>query len=123
MKTLLLLASTILTLTAIAHSYLGERYILLRLFRRGDLPQLFGSDWFTKRTLRFAWHLTSVAWLGFAGVLLVIARDLAPSRSLVLQVVAATFAAHAAVIAVASRGKHLAWLAFGVVAWLAWAAS
>jgi hypothetical protein len=95
----------------------------MRLFRRADLPRLFGSDWFTRRTLRFAWHLTSVAWLGFAGVLLVVARDQALSRSLVVQVVAATFAVHAVVIAVASRGKHLAWLAFGAVAWLAWAAS
>ena len=34
-----------------------------------DLPRLFGSDWFTRRTLRFAWHITSVAWLGFAALL------------------------------------------------------
>lgn len=49
-----------------AHSYLGERYILIRLFRRPDLPHLFGSDLFTRRTLRFAWHLTTLAWWGFA---------------------------------------------------------
>lgn len=121
--TLPILAATLLALTAIAHSYLGERYILLRLFRRGDLPRLLGSDWFTKRTLRFAWHLTSVAWLGFAAVLLEIVRDPVPSRSVLLQVVAATVAAHATAVAFASRGKHLAWLTFGAVAWLAWAAS
>lgn len=38
---------------------------LVRLFRRADLPHLFGSDLFTRRTLRLAWHLTSVARLGF----------------------------------------------------------
>ena len=123
MKIVLIVAAMLVALTAIAHSYLGERYILTRLFRRGDLPRLFGSDWFTRRTLRFAWHLASVAWLGFAGVLVVVARDIAPSRGLILQVVAATFATHAAIVAVASRGKHLAWLAFGAVAWLVWAAS
>jgi len=37
-----------------AHSILGERYILVRLFRRKNLPELLGSDFFTRRTLRFA---------------------------------------------------------------------
>lgn len=123
MGALLTVVAAILALTGIAHSYLGERYILVRLFRRGDLPRLFGSEWFTQRTLRFAWHLTSVAWLGFAGIVLVVARAPASSDSLVLQVVAATFAVHAVVTAVASRGRHLAWLAFGLAAWLSWAAS
>jgi len=45
----------------ISHSYLGERYILIRLFFRNDLPKLFGSSDFTMRTLRFAWHVTSVS--------------------------------------------------------------
>lgn len=57
-----------------AHSVLGERYILMRLFRRADLPHLFGSDDFTKRTLRFAWHLTTVAWSGMAAVVWYAAR-------------------------------------------------
>ncbi|MFT5881048.1 MAG: hypothetical protein ACI86X_002187 [Moritella sp.] len=49
----------------LVHSYLGELFILTRLFRQ-DLPKLLGNDWFTKRILRFAWHLTTVAWWGFA---------------------------------------------------------
>ena len=53
----------------LVHSYLGERYILTRLFKR-ELPKLLGSDWFTKRVLRFAWHLTTVAWWGFAVILI-----------------------------------------------------
>jgi len=32
----------------LAHSWLGERYILIRLFRRQNIPHLFGSDDFTK---------------------------------------------------------------------------
>ena len=48
-----LLAAAVLTLAVgAAHSYLGARYILIRLFRRADLPHLFGSDVFTRRTLR-----------------------------------------------------------------------
>jgi hypothetical protein len=65
----LALAAVLAASVAVAHSYLGERYILVRLFKRQDLPKLFGSDWFTKRTLRFAWHITSVAWLGLAAPL------------------------------------------------------
>ena len=120
MNTALVVAAAVLGVVAAAHSYLGERYILIRLLRRGDLPRLFGSDWFTRRTLRFAWHLTSIAWLGFAGLLVVLAKDPAPSRSLLLSVAAATFACHSLITALASRGRHLAWLAFGSVALLIW---
>ena len=32
----------------VVHSFLGERFILIPLFK-GELPKLLGSDWFTKR--------------------------------------------------------------------------
>lgn len=54
-------AAIAIYVTGIAHSYLGERYILTRLFRRDDLPRLFGGTAFTTATLRFAWHLTTIA--------------------------------------------------------------
>jgi hypothetical protein len=56
-----MLAFALVVATGIAHSYLGERYILIRLFKRGDLPKLSVGTEFTKGTLRFAWHLTTVA--------------------------------------------------------------
>lgn len=121
MRGLLLVAAALLALIALAHSVLGERYILVRLFRREGLPRLFGSDGFTRRTLRFAWHLTSVAWLGFAALLALQAR--APeSDGALLAVVVATFLAHAAITALASRGKHFAWPVFLAVAVLCWLA-
>ncbi|MEZ8826965.1 hypothetical protein AB6E04_21655 [Vibrio amylolyticus] len=67
---MLYLSAFLLVLVAFVHSILGERFILTRLFTRDNLPKLFGSDDFTKRTLRFAWHLTSVAWLGFACIVI-----------------------------------------------------
>ncbi|GAA3930276.1 hypothetical protein [Luteimonas lutimaris] len=69
METLLYLAAVLAVALGAAHSVLGERYILIRLFRRNDLPKLFGSSEFTIRTLRFAWHVTTVAWFGFAALL------------------------------------------------------
>jgi hypothetical protein len=122
MRNGILLAAALVALTAVAHSVLGERYILIRLFRRADLPRLFGSDWFTKRTLRFAWHLTSVAWLGLAGVLCLLAQPEPPPAFALRHVVAATFLVTAAVIAGASNGRHLAWPVFLAVALLTWLA-
>ena len=74
----LLAAAVLAGLTGVAHSYLGERYILIRLFRRQDLPHLFGSDVFTRRTLRVAWHLTSIAWWGSAFLFWALGKGSAP---------------------------------------------
>lgn len=94
----------------LAHSYLGERYILIRLFRRDNLPKLLGSDRFTRTTLRFAWHITTIAWWGMAGALVWDAQ----------RAVALAFGASAAVTVVASRGRHYAWVVFGAIAALSW---
>ena len=108
---LLYLAALLAVAVGIAHSVLGERYILVRLFRREDLPKLFGNPDFTIRTLRFAWHLTSVAWWGFAGILALMARPPLTLKS-VGTVIGITFLVHAAIALLASRGRHLAWLVF-----------
>jgi len=51
---LVTIAAALCFALGLAHSVLGERYILVHLFRRTDLPKLFGDDRFTRRTLRFA---------------------------------------------------------------------
>jgi len=117
----LLLAAILAFAVGIAHSYLGERYILIRLFRREDLPKLRGTDWFTKRTLRFAWHLTTVAWWGSAAQLWLLSADRGPGRErLVLSSLAVVFLISAIITAAASRGKHLAWIVFLAIAILVW---
>lgn len=73
-ETALSLAALVLFAVGLAHSLLGERYLLVRLFRRPDLPRLFGGTSFTVRTLRFAWHLTTIAWWGMAAMSWVLAR-------------------------------------------------
>ena len=111
------------SLLAAAHSYLGERYILIRLFRRGDLPKLFGGTQFTRQTLRFAWHITSVAWLGFAGLLVALAWPGGVAPRVHGQVIGATFAVSGLVALVASKGRHLSWIAFLGIALLTFWAS
>lgn len=104
-------AAALTILVGIAHSYLGERYILMRLFRRDNLPKLFGGTEFTKNTLRFAWHLTTVAWFGFSLILLYMAAGEVTLR-IIGNIIGFTFLVHFLIAIVASKGKHLSWLIF-----------
>lgn len=110
---MLIVAAILIVAIGIAHSYLGERYILTRLFRQ-PLPKLFGDDTFTRQTLRFAWHLTTIAWFGFAALLLSVYFEVL-SRSNLLYVIAVTFALTAITALLASRGRHLSWIVFGAI--------
>ena len=105
------LAAILLFAVGIAHSYLGERYILRRLFRRDNLPKLFGGTEYTKNTLRSAWHLTTIAWFGFACILLVYASGFAAPKA-IGTIIGITFLVHFAVALLASKGKHLSWPVF-----------
>jgi hypothetical protein len=115
---LYLLAALLCVALGVAHSYLGERFILIRLFRRNDIPKLFGGTEFTIRTLRFAWHLTSVAWWGIGALFFLMAQG-PLSSSTVASVIAVVFLLSAGVTLIASRGRHLAWPVFLVVGLIA----
>ena len=102
MNTLLYVASFCALGLGVTHSILGELYLLRPLVARGGL-----SD-FKLRTLRFAWHLTSIAWFGFAALLLLLVQPLMTYRSVAL-VVAVTFFGSALFTLTVSRGRHFAW--------------
>lgn len=119
--TLEIAAALIFALGA-AHSYLGERYLLMRLFRRDSLPKLFGGTDFTRQTLRFAWHLTTVAWWGL-GLLLLQAAQGRLTAAGVVRVIGWTAIVSGLLPLVLTRGRHLSWIvmfAIGALA-LAWA--
>jgi len=107
-------ASILLFVLGLAHSLLGERYILVRLFKRNDLPKLFGGSEFTTRTLRFAWHVTTVLWWGFS-VILWQAGATPLTRDSVLHVVGCTLIVCGFLPLVITRGKHLSWLALFII--------
>jgi hypothetical protein len=113
------IAAALLALLGAAHSYLGERYILIRLFRRQDLPAILGSSDFTKRTLRFAWHITTLLVVGLAAILIVLASPRGTPDHTV-EIIAATCAACGLVALAGSRGRHLSWVVFLTVAALLW---
>lgn len=121
MNSFLVAGALLAVAIGLAHSWLGEQYLLIRLFRRGNLPRLFGGDAFTKRTLRFAWHLTTLAWWGLALLLLLYAiEEPAPVRTAAVWTIALTFLASAALALVVTRGRHLSWIVFLAIAVTAW---
>lgn len=111
-------AALLLIAIGIAHSYLGEKYILIRLLKR-DVPPIFGSDDFTRKTLRFAWHATTIAWWGFAALLF----SKFSTIQISLQIVSATFMLSSLIAIIGSKGRHLSWIVFGAIAALTWLAS
>jgi hypothetical protein len=113
---MLLIGTFLLVVIGIVHSYLGEKYILIRLFRRENLPLLFGSDWFTKRVLRFAWHLTTIAWWGFAAILYVLSNPGVDVQSEILIIMTTVFVISGVISLTFTRGKHLSWLVFFTIA-------
>ncbi|RPD83477.1 hypothetical protein [Luteimonas sp. 100069] len=123
MEGLLYIAAVLAAALGTAHSVLGERYILTRLFRRNDLPKLFGGSEFTTRTLRFAWHITTIGWYGFAALLVHAGRgDLTVSG--MLQILGMTFVASGFLPLLLTRGKHLSWLVLFVIGGIAlWCAA
>jgi hypothetical protein len=119
----LLIAAVLLVVLGIAHSFLGERFILVRLFKRGKLPKLLGSDSFTQGTLRFAWHLTTVAWVGFAAILVSVRTTGQVDTVHALYMVSVVSVLSAVLAAWFTRGRHLSWIVFLAVAGLSAAAA
>lgn len=108
------LAAFLVVALGLAHSVLGERYILVRLFRREDLPRVFGSTEFTTQTLRFAWHITTVAWFGFAALLLQISQGQLTNSS-AAQIIGFTSIASGFLPLIITRAKHLSWLVLFII--------
>lgn len=108
------IAAILAVTLGIAHSYLGERYILTRLFRVQGLPKLFGDTKFTTRTLRFTWHITTIAWWGFAAIFLQLAHGRASTSSISFAV-GITFIATGIITLTISRASHLSWPFFQLI--------
>ena len=119
---MLQLAAILIVTLGLAHSVLGERYILTRLFRRSDLPKIFGSADFTKQTLRFAWHITTVAWFGIGALVFAASQGELDSNAAV-RIIGYTAIASGFLPLVYTRGKHLSWLVMFAIGGLALTAS
>jgi hypothetical protein len=103
MDTTLLVVATVFIVLACAHSILGERFLIAPLLSVPWPPLQLGQR-FGKRTLRMAWHVTSVAWVTLAA--------LVAWPSSLRAIIGASLLVSAVVAYVAVRGAHFAWAVF-----------
>jgi hypothetical protein len=105
---LLYVSAGITVFIAITHSYLGEKRLLPRLL--AGVGTLFRHD--TKRIgsiVRWAWHLTSLAWVALALLLIAFTRMSSDVRALPVGIIAGCLALSGLVCFASTRGKHVAW--------------
>lgn len=121
MTNLSLLVASILTVgVGLVHSWLGEVRLIGPLVAPGKRLGILEKSAFARGVLRFAWHLTTVAWWGFAAILVVLAQTPVTGQGrIVLMAIALMFAMTGMIALIASRGRHLAWPVFMAIAGLA----
>ena len=94
----------------VIHSWLGEQKILRPLLAPGQRTGILKQSEFVRRTVRFAWHLTSICWLGSAAILWVLANAQPDTTAIrVLAILGGVYLITAGVTLFSSRGRHLAW--------------
>jgi hypothetical protein len=119
MTTVLLVAAALTTLiTAFTHSYFGEKRLIGPLVASNDgvMARLLA-----KQVIRFAWHLTSLLWIGQALLLLRAAMDPRFIDSALIGGIGVLHLAVGLIDAIVTRGKHIGWpllTAIGVFALL-----
>jgi hypothetical protein len=113
MNTPLLIAALLTFVIGAIHSWLGERRLLCPLLAPDQRQGLLAKA-FVRRVIRFAWHLTSIAWWGMGATVAALAMNPPLERQgrLALWAIAATFLVTGALILITSRGRHLAWPVF-----------
>ena len=117
----LLVAAGTTIFIAVAHSYLGEKRVFPRLLNRDDPPKMSGSATLMRSIVRWAWHLTSFAWVALAAILIALLNDPSQLRQSVGAIVATYLGMGAVVTFATTRGRHIAWPFFllaTVATWL-----
>ncbi len=122
MNLYLFAASLGITIVALIHSFLGEKLIVKPILKL-NLPKILGSELLTKQTVRFAWHLTTLAAFGFAAILFFYSLNPIASDVIVItiKIIATGLFVAALISAVATQGRHFSWWAFlliGILTWL-----
>lgn len=123
----LLTAAVLVLGAALAHSLLGEKVVLRRIYRHAGAGEAqhrrAGDDPVTRQTLRLAWHSLSVALLGFAALLVLAAVDgvaFGGSWRGTMRILSLTFAGLAVLSLTVARGRHVGWMWFAAVAAATW---
>ncbi|MBI9075957.1 MAG: hypothetical protein JEZ02_11130 [Desulfatibacillum sp.] len=119
MSPLLMTAAILLVAIGLAHSVLGERFLIAPLLADRNM-KIFNKAPLAKNILRFAWHITTVAWWGMAVAVWDLSGKTAVNSLTVYGFVAA-FVVTGVMILAWTRGKHVAWIVFFAIAGCLWA--
>lgn len=108
--------------SALVHALSGEKVILPRLFRAlpdGAAPRRAADDPHTRNAVRLAWHLLTLALVGY-GLLMALAafdgRAFGDAWALVTTLLAAVLAGMAALSLVMARGRDVGWMWYAAAA-------
>lgn len=103
--TLLFASAALCVLTALVHSYFGEKRLITPVVRSGHGVM---EAALARQVMRFAWHWTSALWVIVAAYLALAARGDAGHPALLVGVGIAHLTA-GVFDAVLTRGKHIGW--------------
>jgi len=102
---LLIAASTLCLVTALIHSYFGEKRLIAPLI---DSDHVVLEKPLAKQVLRFAWHWTSALWMLVAAYLFLAASSQLDHEPLLLAIGIAHLIA-GLIDGLFTRGKHIGW--------------
>ncbi|AUN29700.1 hypothetical protein [Niveispirillum cyanobacteriorum] len=109
----MLLAGVFLVGLGLVHSWLGEVKLIGPLLSPQGRSGMLVHSRFARNVLRFAWHLTSLAWWGMGISVAMLAVPFAVEPRLALLAgTGVTCLITGLLILVIGRGRHLAWPVF-----------
>ena len=113
MMRLFLCSAAVATLvTAFTHSYFGERRLISPLVASNAGVM---SRALAKQVIRFAWHLTSLLWVGQALLLVRMANDPSSLDRAVIGGIGVLHLGAGLFDAVLTRGRHIGWPLLAVI--------
>ena len=115
----LLMAAMLTIFIGFVHSWLGEKRLIGPLLAPDQRRGMLAHSRFSRQVLRFAWHLTTISWYGFAAILVYLAGlPVENFAETVMIIIAVTFVILGTVTLATSGGRHLAWIVFYAIAGL-----
>jgi hypothetical protein len=118
MRSYLLAAAVVAVLVGLAHSMLGE-WLIFRKLRKGSVVPDQSAPPLQERNVRIlwaTWHLASAFGVGYAAILLSLAAHASAPDPGIIRAIVASFVMGAALVLVATRGRHPGWIGLLAVA-------
>jgi hypothetical protein len=122
MRSYLVAAAGVAALVGLAHSVLGE-IVIFRKLRSGSVIPDQPAPPLQRRNIYIlwaTWHLASALGFGLAAILLSLAASHSAPDPTIVWAIVVSFAIGAALVLVATRGRHPGWIGLLIVAVLSY---